>query len=136
MSNYHGAGRTNYVRYKDLDGLKKALEPFKKLEIHTKTYLGDTLACILDVGEEGDFTHYDQSKQIEEWDSFSIEEHVLPYMDKEYVLVVMHSGHCKHAYISGSAIAYYKDEVITIHLEDIYNEIFDRFHIQPSKAEE
>lgn len=57
-------------------------------------------------------------------------------MDKECVLVVMHSGACKHAYIGGSATAYYKDEVIMICLEDIYREIADRFHIQPNKAED
>ena len=131
VSNYQGVGRTNYFRYKDLDGLKKALEPFIYLELHTKTYLGDTLVCILDISESGDFYHEDKNGN-----SFEFEDHILPYMDEEYVLVVMHSGHCKHSYIGGSATAYYKDEVITIRLEDIYNEIFDRFHIQPSKAEE
>lgn len=130
MSNYYGVGRTNYFAVTDLDKLKKALEPFPHLELHAKKSLDDTLACILDISDSGDFSCED-----DDCNEFSFEEHVLPYMDKECVLVVMHSGACKHAYIGGSATAYYKDEVIMICLEDIYHEIADKFHIQPNKVE-
>jgi hypothetical protein len=118
MANWYGAARSNYVKIKDINGLKKALEPFD-ININEDTEGG--LVCFLR-GDSSDgawpsYSEDDEGNELE----FSFENYVVPYMAPNQVLITMEAGAEKLRYITGVACAYHSDGgVVAVSLYDIY----------------
>jgi hypothetical protein len=118
MANWYGAARSNYVKIKDLNSLKKALEPF---DIKISGEVGSDLVCLL-CGDSSDgawpsYSEDDEGNELE----FNFAEYVVPYMAPDQVLVVMEAGAEKLRYITGYAEAYHSDgRMVKVSLYDIY----------------
>lgn len=129
MALYKGTGRTNYVPCIDLDGLKKSLNQFEDFYVVIK----ENSVCILDISENGDFSRCYLDSAHNEIE-FNVTHHIMPFIDPNSVLVILHCGHTKHADINGYAEAYYQDNHISISLDDIYDKALEAFGIEPTKA--
>jgi hypothetical protein len=118
MANWYGAARSNYVKIKDLNGLKKALEPFN---ININEDKGDGFVCFLcDDSSDGAWPSYSEDDEGNELD-FNFAEYVVPYMAPDQVLITMESGAEKLRYITGYAEAYHSDgRRVGLSLYDIY----------------
>jgi hypothetical protein len=118
MANWYGAARSNYVKIKDINGLKKALEPFN---INVNEDKGDGFVCFL-CGDSSDgawpsYSEDDEGNELE----FSFAKYVVPYMAPDQVLITMEAGAEKLRYITGYAEAYHSDgRMVGLSLCDIY----------------
>lgn len=129
MANWYGTARSNYVRIKDMDGLRKALAPFP-ITIEEQ----DDKVCFL--SEEQDSGGWpswayledeDDSKREVEFDATSC---ICPYMQEGEVLVMMEAGAEKMCYVSGSAVAFnHNGDYVAIYLTDIYQKAADAFGV-------
>lgn len=128
MANWHGAARSNYVHYKDLDGLKKSLEPFG-IDIHESSW-GQGACLLVNNSSNGGWPGYYEDADGNEHE-FLFEEHVCPFMQDDQILITMMSGHEKLRYITGAATAYNaKGEHIQLDLAGIYKIAAARFKVK------
>jgi hypothetical protein len=136
MANWYGAARTNYVRVEDLEGLKKALEPFSVtarahpvrpefVTIQSDDEYGGWPSSAYVQSEEED----GEEREIE----FDFAVQVMPFIKEGEVLVAIESGAEKLRYISGSSQAYTRvgDEVKStfINLNKIIEQASKEFNI-------
>jgi hypothetical protein len=135
MADWYGSSRTNYIKFKDLDGLKKALEPFpvtfvagigERAGTYYLTSLDETGSLYRSYQDEND-------EQI----FFDFAEHVCPYMEDDQILVVIEVGAERLRYLTGDAAAYNAaGEFVVINLNHIYDRAKEVFgHAPQSRAE-
>jgi hypothetical protein len=125
MANYYGVARTNYFKVKDLDGLKKALEPFS-LKLCGKEGF---VALLDDHGDGGGWPNFALTEDGEDIE-FDATVHICPFMEDDQVLVIMEAGHEKYRYVNGWAEAYNaKGERVGITLDDIYAKAAEAFGV-------
>lgn len=129
MANWTGKSRTNYVRVKDVDALKSALEPFEvKVHMHPQAtdfvmFEGET--------EDGDFPTVNWDDDDEELD-FSFEQHVVPHLCEGQVLLTHVIGSEKLRYLNGYASAYAWDgRVERLSISDIHKIAAEKFGLDP-----
>ncbi|MTD47202.1 hypothetical protein GKE82_23655 [Conexibacter sp. W3-3-2] len=121
MANYYGIARTNYVRVTDADALTRALEPFD-VKLVRRPDAPDTVA-ILDDSDGGGWPSvaYDSFDENDEELEFDLVALVAPFLLDGEVMVAMESGHEKHRYVSGWALAFNnRGETKSVSLEDVY----------------
>ena len=120
MANYIGFARTNYVRIRDVEGLKADLRPFLEdgqLRIAEEE---DGRIAILDKMGHGwpVLSEYDESPEGVQFDP---REQVCPHLEEGEVLVMMEAGREADRYAYGHAVAYsWEGEFVTVNLDDIY----------------
>ena len=132
MANWYGAARSNYVRVKDKDGLIEALDPFPIRLAHNP----DGLTCFLPETEDGDFPGFAYTEDDEEIE-FDPQNHIVPFLEDNEVLILMTSGAEKLRYITGHATAYHPDgeQVLHINISDIYGLVKQTWGVTPTTAE-
>ena len=119
MANYYGVGRTNYFRVKDDDAFTKAMAELP-VEHHTKVVDGDTFHTVLDDNPNGGgwitLMWDEDDNEVEIY----MPEIIAPHLRDGEVAIVVESGHEKHRYCVGWAIAFNnKGEERRIDLDDI-----------------
>lgn len=130
MADFYGTARTNYVRFKDVEAVRKLLEP-TQLElvqhsvhpdyyrIHTNSFFGTF-----------DTTWFDDQEEDHE---LCIESEVAPLLCEDEVLIVIEVGAEKLRYLSGKADAYTWDgRHVGLCLNDIYEQAAKSFGVAPS----
>jgi hypothetical protein len=135
MANWYGAARSNYVRIKDMEGLKKALEPFQVV-ICRKSDECPELVCFLSTESDSGgwpgsvwVTKEVNGESIEDEIEFDPSSHICPFMEEDQILVTMEAGAEKLRYISGQAAAWNANgDCCVISLDDIYKRAAERFH--------
>lgn len=134
MANWYGSARTNYVRVKDMDGLVAALEPFP-IEIADD---GEGRVCFLSTEcDSGGWPSFSFDEETDEEIEFDFQEHVVPFLDDNEVLIAMEVGAEKLRYLSGQAVAYHPDgeQVLVVNIRDIYELVFNQWGVRPTFAE-
>ena len=138
MSNWNGAARSNYVRIKDMDGLKNALSPFP-IRVYQNN---DGLVCFL--SEEEDTGSWPSFALVEVdhedgWPSedeieFDPTVQICPFMEDDQILVMMEAGAEKLRYVSGHASAFNaKGDSCGVSLNDIYEKAAEKFSVPVGK---
>jgi hypothetical protein len=131
MSNWYGAARSNYVAIKDMEGLKKSLDPFPISIIPRES---DGKICLLsdDIDNGGWPTcacGTDASGEDMEI-LFNPPELICPFMKNGEILIIMEAGAEKLRYISGTAVAFkHTGESVSIFLDDIYQKAANEFGV-------
>lgn len=119
MDKWRVAARSNYVRFSDLDGLKRALEPFE-IEIAPGKRNNEGKICLLGCCEDGDFPGWTCRADGTELE-FSFEEYVVPYLAEGETMVTIQVGTNSSRYDSGYAAAFQKNKApVFLALSDIY----------------
>lgn len=127
MSDWYGGSRTNYVKIKDMDGLKKALEPFD-LEIVEDRDSPNSIA-LLPNSEYGDWPTWAYTEDGEEIELDPVG-HICPFMEEGQVLVIMEAGAERLRYISGWAQAFTWDgRFVEVSLHQIYEKAAQEFGV-------
>lgn len=127
MANYNIWARSNSVKVKDIEGLKKSLDVFG----YTLEDTGENSYSI-DPPDECGWYNFDESGEKE----FDPQEHVIPYLEDGEVFITIEVGQEKLRYLGGCARAFIKDEEsIIISLDDIYYEVKQKWGIVPNRAE-
>lgn len=127
MANWNGSARSNYVKIKDIDGLKAAIAPFEvTIEEHgSNPLLG---FCFLSTDEYGGWPGTvsiwrgdTADEEVEEEVTFDPVVQICPFMEPDQILVLLEAGAEKLRYITGVATAFSATgDIIQISLEDIY----------------
>jgi len=140
VANWYGTARSNYVRIKDMDGLKKALGPFD-IKVVAKDNSDPNLVCFLSVdADSGGWPGfgYVEAENEETGAGDEVEfdpaAHICPFMADGEILVMMEAGAEKLRYVTGSAQAYNsKGEVVYLNLDRIYKLAAKKFKADLSK---
>lgn len=130
MADWYGTARTNYVLIKDMEGLKKALEPF---DVSIKEHPQHKGFVFLDPSctGDGDFPSFDDDDEEIE---FSFQEHVVPYLAEGQVLIATAAGAEMLRYITGWATAYaWNGQTTSISISDITKVAARAFRMDPSQ---
>ena len=138
MANFKDAARTNYFKVDDLEGLKDSIEPFPlAIEMHPEF---ENYAYLKTLEENGGWPSYaliENEAGEEEEVEFSFEEHVMPFVAENEVLVEMSVGAEKLRYLNGRSAAYVRrgDEVLreSISISSIYGLAAKAFGIPESR---
>ncbi len=137
MADWYGSARTNYVKFADLDGLKKAIEPF---DLSVEAHPNGTHYCIDSSEQFGGWpsAFYDYENQTEIEFDFAL--HVAPYLAVGEVLIALEVGAEKLLYLSGCARAYYFNgtdvKETRVSLFDIYEKAADEFGVSLDRIAE
>ena len=127
MADWYGTARSNYVKIKDMDGLKAAIEPFP-ISISKGDDENEGKVCFLsDDGDSGGWPGhaYDEDDNEIEFDPAV---QICPFMEDDQVLVMMESGAEKLRYITGNAMAFNaKGDSVRVNLNDIYKKAAETF---------
>lgn len=132
MANWYGAARSNYVKIKDMDGLKAALEPFPiKLYI---TLSGEDEGKVCFMSDEQDSGGWPSFGYLEDAEDEEIEfdpaVQICPFMEDDQILVMMVTGAEKLRYLTGHADAYNsKGEWCAVNINDIYKKAAEQFGV-------
>lgn len=126
---WNGSSRTNYVRIKDEQALREALEPWEvKVSKH---YLRPDYFMLEGTCDDGDFptsSTDDDGNEIE----FSFEELVVPHLAEGEVLLTQVIGNDKLRYLTGYAYGYAWDgRVVSINTNDIHKLAAETFGVDP-----
>lgn len=134
MGSFNGAARTNFFKVENLNGLRKALEPFDiKIVWHGSI---EGFYYLHPDSEDHSWPSYatieNEDGEYEEIE-FSFEEHVMPFAQEGAVVVAMSVGAEKLRYISGYAFAFIRkgEEVLreNISLSEIYERAAKKFEV-------
>lgn len=116
MANWYRQSRTNYVRVKDLEGLKESVAPFG-LEVSTKDD-DESRVCLLPDDSRDDCGWRSLSDDDVEFDPTV---HVMPFLEDGEILVIQEIGHEKLRRLTGWATAWSKDGFLAqVSINDIY----------------
>ena len=133
MSSWQGVSRTNFVKFSDLDGLKKAIEPFA-IKLSQNSSAPEYWMLEGDDPDHGGFPTSAWPDDADEAIEFDFAEHVAPYLAPGEVLITMESGHDKLRYLTGHTSAYTFDghNVRQAHLDlnDIYSMAAKEFGVE------
>lgn len=134
MANWQGTARSNYVKIKDMEGLKEALKPFP-IRLHTAVAgPNEGKVCLLsEESDDGGWPSYAYSSDDDDGEDeieFDISAVVCPYMEPGEILVIMETGAEKLRYISGYAAAFnHEGNAVYLFLSDIYAKAADHFGV-------
>ena len=121
MANYYGVGRTNYFRVKDEAAFLSDLEEIEGVRIHDEIRKdGQRWFMLMDDNDDGWCLSWkDERKDAAEiW----LPEVIARYLIDDEVAIIMESGHEKHRYVSGWAVAINnKGDFKQLTLNDIYD---------------
>ena len=132
MASFQGTSRTNYVTVDDLDGLRKALEPWP-IEVQESDRTPGVVA-LFDRADSG-------------WPSLSTDENgedieldvattIMPFVREGELLVLMEVGHEGRRYLHGSSDAWVRQGEQVRHtrleLNDIYQQAARDFGLDQS----
>lgn len=138
MANFRDAARTNYFKVEDFEGLKDSIDPFP-LSIKTHPEF-ESYVCLETLEENGGWPSYaliENEDGDEEEIEFSFEEHVMPFVAENEVLVEMSVGAEKLRYLNGYSAAYVRrgEEVLSerISISSIYGLAAKAFGIPESR---
>lgn len=129
MANWHGASRTNYVRIKEEQALRQALEPWE-ITVHRHPTRSD---CFMFEGacDNGDFPSSRSDDEDNEID-FSFQELIVPHLAEGQVLLAQVIGREKLRYLTGYAYGYAWDgRVVSINTNDIHKLAAETFGVDP-----
>jgi len=132
MANFYGTARTNYFKVKDLEAFKKFVEELSGAVLITKEglfgfYSDDSSGCM---------PSSVYNRETGEHEDIDVIEEVSKHLAEGEVAVFMEAGAEKMRYISGwSTVVNHKGETVDINLDCIYSMAFEKFGVQPSKAE-
>ena len=134
MADWYGAARTNSVKIKDMEGLKKSLEPFPTIEIYPRANDKDLVAFMVsrdyDYGGWPGFGSIENEDGSENEIEFSFSELVVPFMAEGEVLIAQEIGHEKLRYVTGYAEAYSWDgRHCAININDIMDKAAKEFGV-------
>lgn len=118
MSNTSVAGRSNYVKIKDMEGLKKSLEIFTHLSIVSDN---DGKHCILAEYDSFFVQSVFIGEEEEEEVELQIETHIIPFLEDNEIFIFMEVQNEKLRWIYGYAEAYQGNKRLAVSLEDIYD---------------
>lgn len=129
MSNMNFAARSNCVKIKDLEGLKKSLKPFEHLLIEEQQ---NERYCILANNYDSFFqtATITVNEEFEETAEIELDPqiHIIPYLEDKEILIVMEVANDKLRYIYGTSYAYMKDRGrICVDLDHIHRLIEERW---------
>ena len=127
MANYYGSARSNYVKFKDLDGLEQALSLFE-ISINNRE---DGLTTLCSEDSDGGWpsiVYYDDG----EFEDVELEldplVHIVPFLAEGEVIVLMEAGAEKLRYLVGAAVAYTWDgRECSVSIDDIYTKAEKEF---------
>lgn len=122
MAEWQGHARSNYVRIKDMAGLRAAMEPFD-VEIVEK----NGKAALLSIHDEcgGWPTRFDA-----DGNELIFADAVWPFMEEGEILVLMECGAEKLRYLTGVAQAFNSDgEHVFVSMNDIYEKAAQAFGV-------
>ena len=121
MANYYGVGRTNYFRVKDEAAFLSDLEEIEGVRIHDEIRKdGQRWFMLMDDNDDGWCLSWkDERKDAAEiW----LPEVIARHLIDDEVAIIMESGHEKHRYVSGWAVAINnKGDFKQLTLNDIYD---------------
>lgn len=143
MTNYYATARTNYVTPTDQDALKTSIKGFNILVSGEST---SDKVCLISEEEDGwslsrkkeeegsGLQEEPQQSEVDEgtafasrhddYEEFSFEEHVMPFVKEGEVLVAMEAGNEKHRYVVGVAQAFVREgeevKFLNLILDDVY----------------
>lgn len=120
MSNTSVAGRSNYVKVKDIEGLKKSLAIFTHLSIVSDN---DGKHCILAEYDSFFVQSVFIGEEEEEEVELQIETHIIPFLEDNEIFIIMEVQNDKLRWLYGWADAYQGNKCLTVSLEDIYGMI-------------
>lgn len=129
MANYCGVARTNYVTVDDVEGLKKALEPWPiKVITNAAGQVG-----FLDDDPDGcgwpSWACDDDGNELD----LDVAEVIMPFVKEGEVLVLKESGHEKMQYVTGWSTAWVRRgndvQYVQLSLNDIYRLAADKFGV-------
>lgn len=130
MSNYYGVGRTNYVKFTDMETVRRLCDHLG-MEIVQKD---DNTVCILAADDDGSFpTLFSDEPELAEFipDGMvdpTFGEVICRLLDPRYILILKQIGHEKHRYLSGMVEALdHTGQSVSISLLDIDMLIIDRW---------
>ena len=132
------AGRTNYFKVKDLEGLKKELAVFDRLEL-VKSREEDTYAILGSYDDSIFTTAYidasdDDDEYVDDCIEFNPVIHVMPYLEKDEIFVIKEVLNEGLRYVQGSSIAYFNTgngvESISVDLDDIYRQAKMKWNVE------
>ena len=103
VSNWYGAAKSNFVKVKDLDALRKALEPWS-IKIQ-ENCAADGKICLLASSDEGGWPSWGTDEEGADVE-FSFADLVVPHLVEGEVLVVVEAGHEGLRCITGFAEAF------------------------------
>lgn len=141
MADWFGSARSNYVRVKDMDGLKAALEPWEiDIQPDDEDPAKDPAkVCFM---SENQFGGWPSTTEIEvddpdDPDGIICEEvefdpavHICPFLEPGQVLILMEIGAEKLRYLTGNAVAYHSDGRRTaLSLDSIYTQAAQEFSV-------
>lgn len=130
MANYQATARSNYVKIKDMEGLKKALKPFDIAIWEQDGMVGFGQSEMSDGGWPGWCLISVADDEPEEEIEFDPAIQICPFMEEGQVLVMMESGHEKLRYVQGHAQAFNtKGGYVQLILRDIYQMAADKFGV-------
>ncbi len=130
MANWYGSSRTNYVRIKDEQALREALESWD-IKVHQHPERRD-FVMFEGAAEDGDFPSMafdDDDNELE----FSFEDTIVPHLVEGRVLLSQVIGNEKLRYLSGHATAYAWDgRTASISISDIHKLAAETFGVDPN----
>lgn len=140
MSNYYGTARSNYVKVKDMEGLKTSIEPWD-ISMHS-TAADPNTVCFLDTHPDGGgwpnwlmfykagLDEDGNECEVEDDVEFDVQKIIMPFLQPGEVLVMMEAGAEKYRYVSGHASAHHTDGRSTwLNLSSIYAQAAKEFGV-------
>ena len=141
MADWYGSARSNYVQVEDMEGLKKALEPFSNdITLHDE---GEKGVCFTADGEYGswpcsvflDIAYKEEPDgpelEREEEFVFNPATQICPYLKEGQILVMQEIGAEKLRYLTGYAGAYQAKtgNAVVVSIDDIYKKAAKKFGV-------
>lgn len=125
MSNWYGAARSNYVRIKDMDALKAAIDG---ISITTQIDDDGRVAFFGDDNDSGGWPMIeDEDGNVEPIDWSAV---VCPHLVEGEILVIMEVGFERLRYLTGEALAYnHEGRVHQVNLNQIYTQAAKAFNV-------
>jgi hypothetical protein len=130
MANYYGISRSNYFRVKDVEAFKTLCARWS-LEMIDR----DGLVGFLDANGGGFNPDYYYDEETGDEVNGNLFADLAELLQENEVAVVIESGHEKHRYLIGKAIAIHSDgRQIYVSVDDIYQKALAEFGVRPTDA--
>lgn len=133
MANYYATARSNYFRVKDSITFESWVESRQTLGTFKKDVGGETLYAIYDDGGDANgWPLYD----VETDEPIDLAAELAEHLVDGEVAVLFEVGAEKLRYVLGSAVAVRSDgKVLQLHLNEIYQMIFEEWGVTTNAAE-
>lgn len=150
MANWYGTARSNYFKVKDMAAFNEWVASFDDLKVVTRTLEKDSKEVALgryQVGEVLVMIHPSEFSDSGAWPSYrtdaegeeidiELTEELVEHLSEGEVAIMMEVGAEKLRYLTGYAQAVaWNGKVITLSIDDIYEQALQAFSVQPTRAE-